>query len=203
MDCTNSSKNMNNLPWLLTAYQGHRHTRRGYKWLWLHTSFTAIWIDLTTGFATEDSGRDQKANCEWTRAFWSPSLNFVPICLVSMDDFPVPYGYMLMLQDWLLTVEKKTGGSSSHDCVMGKRAIRFVLPTQTENVSLVYGSAFGDPGCESIWEEKCLYFIIWKAFGGSFSKVNWGWRFRTHKKESEPFTMPTKFLERSPWAIKC
>lgn len=107
MDCTSSSKNMNNLPWLLTAYQGHRHTRRGYKWLWLHTSFTAIWIDLTTGFATEDSGRDQKANCEWTRAFWSPSLNFVPICLVSMDDFPVPYSYMLMLQDWPLTVEEK------------------------------------------------------------------------------------------------
>ena len=79
---------------------------------------------------------------------------------------------------------RKIGGTRSHDCVMGKRSICFVSPTQVEIVSLVYRSVFGHHQCISIWEEECLHSIFWKAFDRSFSKVNWGWRFRTHKKRN-------------------
>lgn len=57
------------------------------------------------GFASEDAGWDQKADCEWSRGFRILSLNFVHMLLVSMDDLHIPYSYMLMPQDFLLTTE--------------------------------------------------------------------------------------------------
>lgn len=127
----------------------------------VHTSFTAIRIDLTTVFASEESGWNQKAGLLVEKR--------LPKLLTQLNSHLFGLHGWLIYFIWLSTYVKgfltlryrKIGNSDIHGYVIGKRIVGSVLVyTDWECFFLVYESVFGDYQCKFTVEEKVLYFIF-------------------------------------------
>lgn len=166
------------------------------------------WTDLTSGFTSEESGWNRETGL-WVEERFPKLLTEFSSHLIGLHGWCIPFVRLcahvagLPAPRW-----RKIGGSSIHDYVMGKRTVCFLLVcTDWERLFGLWICLWG-LSMQIHWGRKVLTLHLLKGIQqvtSADSKVNWGWRFRTHKKEIEPTmpcTTPTKVLERSSWIIK-